>query len=395
MEQSQIEYSHTRNSQGYFMSVCDISIPLSSITLGILNVTAQIFPNGTNSSYGLSSNNYIPIEPPDIPPVILINQQPTTNTTVTIQEGDNITLSCRIVGGNPNTGNISLTCGFNSSVSEGNLVHLVLGKVFRERNGEIYKAMVTSFSIIGSNKTTIEVKNESVVAFQCEADGNPKPVITIGNERKVYATDSGMLSTLMACEDGGDYFCKATNGFPTDQEPQHKYNTTVYVFCPPQLKTKDVQLDVYYEAKGNNFSKHLLLFGYPAPEIFVIYKLNATTKLNAVIPLNKYDDLNMMSSNGNRISLLFSYQDIPYGDLHIAVNSLIATDFTSYKIYISNNVTRNLLEYSFEIKEIEENSNDVIAASVGGTLAAVVLIVVCILAIVQRRNILDKIQTIV
>ncbi|KAK0069087.1 hypothetical protein Bpfe_001269, partial [Biomphalaria pfeifferi] len=332
------------------------------------------------------------------PPVLQVMAPPATppnlqfrNNANEIQENTSYIVECTAPGGIPLVSNLTLSCGnINGSTQIGNIF---TSPVTFTRNMTGQNCTCTAQHITGcyeKNTTTLQlnvlckmsvltytaaivylnvtssvIEKGNYAQLYCEADGNPAPKISIVKGNEIIVQNSSgyilFLNKSMSCKDGGNYICQANNGVDLNI-----YNKQVILFvrCPLQFSS-DENFKNFTLQEGNTFFYNFTIYGYPDPDKITISKFN---------------------QGKNNVNVTRSSLETPFSFIELKIARLTHTDFDNYTLLIFQNGSQPLL-FSFSIsKENNLETNINIAAAVGGSIAAFVLLIIFTIAFIVFRR---------
>ncbi|XP_055866810.1 uncharacterized protein LOC106051146 [Biomphalaria glabrata] len=294
-------------------------------------------------------------------------------------------LECRALGGMPPVSNITVSCGnITASTQSGKIftspvtftrnmtgqhctckAHHVTG-YYDNNTSTLLQNILFQPSIVSFYIFNTIIENGSFAQFLCETDGNPAPNIYLFKRKEIKAQNSSgyflFYNKSMSCKDAGNYLCLANN--ERDFNSVETKEVTLYVKCPLQL-TSEENVKNFSLQTGQILSYNFTVYGYPEPDKFTILKSGQVT---------------------NNIIVTASLLEPPYTTVHLELARLKSEDFGSYSLVIfQNGLERLFLNFVItEENNLETNIN--IAAAVGGSIAAFVLLIIFTIAFVVFRK---------
>ncbi|KAL4220866.1 hypothetical protein ACF0H5_019132 [Mactra antiquata] len=228
----------------------------------------------------------------------------------------------------------------------------------------LYKAELQYFGIDGSKNSSVTVDERTVVQFECVADGNPIPNITLRNSVDVLVSETAYSIVYnlskVSCQDTDTYTCTVQN---EHNLKMMSTNLELLVNCLPRL-VGSVEKNV--KAKRNEQVKlNVTVLAYPLP-VFTWWKNNDVHWL----PLQTTDDITIQSDEL---------------DSHLIIKAMRTEDVATYKVVAENGIgeMKQVFTVSMSFDEtIEDYSSTdsspdvfhIIYAMAGGAVALVTIV---------------------
>ncbi|KAL8611566.1 hypothetical protein ACOMHN_061827 [Nucella lapillus] len=326
-----------------------------------------------------------------------------------LYEGDNLTLTCAVTGGDPKVTSVTLTCpgrskkkttnGQSSSLefsplssSDHNLTCVCTGQWDRESHYTLtdsrtltvyYRTSDTKLTINSQNNIT--VREKEAVTLTCQSRGRPAPELKLLQRGVELARhNGGQLSlseersqlshnTTARCDNTGIITCHASNGMESAQN----ISVQLYVNCKPRSITA-----VPVPPKVNFINKPVTaafdLEAFPLPDNFTFQYLGSTQNSRGSQPVPASIELRAECSN-------------TYADFAVRCNVSLdkAKDSTAEGFYTFT--AANAFGEGQFVFQVTLNANadeGINNAAIGGGIAAglFVLIVVVLVCFCCRRR---------
>ncbi|KAL8602432.1 hypothetical protein ACOMHN_067122 [Nucella lapillus] len=281
-----------------------------------------------------------------------------------LYEGDNLTLTCAVTGGDPQVTSVTLTCPGRS-----------------KQNTTTDRTSDTKLTINSQNNITVSEKE--AVTLTCQSRGQPAPELKLLQRGVELARQNGgqlslseersQLShnTTARCDNTGIITCRGSNGLGSAQN----ISVQLYVNCKPRSITA-----VPVPPKVNFINKPVTavfdLEAFPLPDNFTFQYLGSTQNAGRIQPVPASIELRGECSN-------------TYADFAVRCNVSVdkAKDSTAEGFYTFT-AANAFGEGQFVFQVTLNADKGINAAAIGGGIAAglFVLILVVLVCFYCRRR---------
>ncbi|GFN89086.1 hypothetical protein PoB_001559200 [Plakobranchus ocellatus] len=221
--------------------------------------------------------------------------------------------------------------------------------------------------------------------LRCSALSDTNPMsINIKRERtgeKIAEVMGGNLSLTfqpLQCDDTDVYICSAVN-----EAGKTSVTIELYVLCPPQLLTEDIDYDLdspfLRGSVGKDLTLQIEVQSFPPPSSLSLTTINTRGLVAFTDLINNVDEGGSQEDEHGQARYMFDYVPAvePYGSVLLTIKNLMDEDMGKMYNLLVDNGQEEVLEYKFMITNETPSSSEPSTLNIPALILGLLLLLVC------------------